>query len=73
MTVSVLWLFLTVSWVGLQWVIVVFFFIILTCLFTTDSEWDCVAAVKLIPVLLYIVDYTCISLSFGTMASIVEL
>ena len=38
-----------------------------------DSEWDCVAAVKLIPVLLYIVDYTCISLSFGTMASIVEL
>ena len=49
------------------------FFIILTCLFTTDSEWDCVAAVKLIPVLLYIVDYTCISLSFGTMASIVEL
>ena len=70
MTVSVLWLFLAVSWVGLRWVIVVF---LLTCLFTTDSEWDCVAAVMRIPVLLYIVDYTCISLSFGTITSIVEL
>ena len=39
--------------------------------FTTCDEWDCVAAVKCLPVLLFSVDF--IFLSFGIMDSIVEL
>ena len=39
--------------------------------FTTAGDWDCVAAVKRLPVLHYSVDF--IFLSFGIMGLIVEL
>ena len=39
--------------------------------FTTAGDWDCVAAVKRLPVLHYSVDF--IFLSFGIMSFIVEL
>ena len=39
--------------------------------FTTDGDWDCVAAVERLPVLHYSVDF--IFLSFGIMCFVVEL
>ena len=39
--------------------------------FTTAGDWDCVAAVELLPVLHYSVDF--IFLSFGIIGFIVEL
>ena len=39
--------------------------------FTTDGDWDCVAAVERLPALHYSIDF--IFLSFGIMGFIVEL